>query len=208
MRCPACGRETTCGDRCDVCGATLGRHTHFAADAATLPPPPAPLVEDPDLTRLAGGQAPRERSLPGSPLTPGAAFGSRYRILRQLGAGGMGVVYQAWDDELGVAVALKVIKPEVSADPRVAAEVEHRFKRELLLARQVTHKSVVGCSLPNLRSLASNARWQSGSAATLSPFARSTAAKPFTLLSVSMCSLPSVRSLASTARRKSASAPT
>jgi serine/threonine protein kinase len=55
----------------------------------------------------------------------------------------MGVVYQAWDDELGVAVALKVIKPEVSADPRVAAEVEHRFKREFLLARQVTHKHVV-----------------------------------------------------------------
>ncbi len=55
----------------------------------------------------------------------------------------MGVVYQAWDDELGVAVALKVIKPEVSADPRVASEVEHRFKRELLLARQVTHKHVV-----------------------------------------------------------------
>ena len=92
---------------------------------------------------MTGGHAPREGSAPGSSLTPGAAFGSRYRILRQLGAGGMGVVYQAWDDELGVAVALKVIKPEVSADPRVAAEVEHRFKRELLLARQVTHKHVV-----------------------------------------------------------------
>ena len=55
----------------------------------------------------------------------------------------MGVVYQAWDDELGVAVALKVIKPEVSGDARLAAEVERRFKRELLLARQVTHKHVV-----------------------------------------------------------------
>ena len=55
----------------------------------------------------------------------------------------MGVVYQAWDDELGVAVALKVIRPEVTADPHVAREVERRFKRELLLARQVTHKNVV-----------------------------------------------------------------
>ena len=143
MRCPTCGRETTSGDRCDVCGAALGRHTHFAADAATLPPPPAPLVEDPGLTKLTGGQAPGEGGLPGSPLTPGAPFGSRYRVLRQLGVGGMGVVYQAWDDELGVAVALKVIKPEVGADPRAASEVEHRFKRELLLARQVTHKHVV-----------------------------------------------------------------
>ena len=80
----------------------------------------------------------------GSLLTAGAEFGPRYRILRELGAGGMGVVYQAWDSELGVAVALKVIRPDVMAsDPSLAQEVERRFKRELLLARQVTHKNVV-----------------------------------------------------------------
>lgn len=128
MRCATCGAETTSGDRCDVCGATLGGHSDLA-EAVTLQRPPAALVEEP--------------KLPGSPLTPGAAFGPRYRILRQLGAGGMGVVYQAWDDELGLAVALKIIKPEVSADPSLASKVEHRFKRELLLARQVTHKHVV-----------------------------------------------------------------
>ena len=55
----------------------------------------------------------------------------------------MGVVYQAWDAELGVAVALKVIRPEVLLDPESAGEVERRFKRELVLARQVTHKHVV-----------------------------------------------------------------
>ena len=55
----------------------------------------------------------------------------------------MGAVYQAWDAELGVAVAIKVIRPEVMADPTVAAEIARRFKRELLLARQVTHKNVV-----------------------------------------------------------------
>jgi serine/threonine protein kinase/Tfp pilus assembly protein PilF len=77
------------------------------------------------------------------PLAAGSPFGSRYRILRELGAGGMGVVYQAWDAELGVAVALKVVRPEVNANPEVAQAVERRFKRELLLARQVTHKHVV-----------------------------------------------------------------
>jgi tetratricopeptide (TPR) repeat protein/tRNA A-37 threonylcarbamoyl transferase component Bud32 len=80
---------------------------------------------------------------PSGPLAAGAPFGARYRILRELGAGGMGVVYQAWDAELGVAVALKVVRPEVNADPQAAQEVERRFKRELLLARQVTHKHVV-----------------------------------------------------------------
>ena len=77
------------------------------------------------------------------PLEVGSAFGARYHIIRLLGIGGMGAVYQAWDAELGVAVAIKVIRPEVMADPTAAAEVERRFKRELLLARQVTHKNVV-----------------------------------------------------------------
>ncbi len=143
MRCATCGRETTSGDRCDVCGATLGGHTDLGAEAATLPPPPAPLVEDPDLTRLTGGHPPREGRLPGSPLTPGAAFGPRYRITRLLGIGGMGAVYEAEDAELGVTVAIKVIRPETMADPIAAEQVEQRFKRELLLAREVTHKNVV-----------------------------------------------------------------
>ena len=55
----------------------------------------------------------------------------------------MGAVYQAWDQELSVAVALKVIRPEATADPAAAQEMERRFKRELLLARQVTHTNVV-----------------------------------------------------------------
>ena len=38
---------------------------------------------------------------------------------------------------------IKVIRPEVMADPVAAAELERRFKQELLLARQVTHKNVV-----------------------------------------------------------------
>src|SRR5262245_5638321 len=75
------------------------------------------------------------------PLTPGTAFGTRYHIIRLLGAGGMGFVYQAWDEELGVAVAIKVIRSEILDDPDEAEDIQRRFKRELLLARQVTHKN-------------------------------------------------------------------
>ena len=75
------------------------------------------------------------------PLKVGQSFSPRYHVIKLLGAGGMGAVYQAWDAELGVAVALKVIR----TDPRrsASAEAERRFKNELLLARQVTHKHVV-----------------------------------------------------------------
>jgi serine/threonine protein kinase/tetratricopeptide (TPR) repeat protein len=77
------------------------------------------------------------------PLGVGQQFGARYHILRELGIGGMGAVYQAFDQELEVAVALKVIRPEVTRDPGAAHDIERRFKQELLLARQVTHKNVV-----------------------------------------------------------------
>ena len=76
-------------------------------------------------------------------LTAGQTLGVRYHIIRLLGVGGMGAVYQAWDAELGVAVALKVIRGDITGDPGAAAAIERQFKRELLLARQVTHKHVV-----------------------------------------------------------------
>jgi serine/threonine protein kinase/Flp pilus assembly protein TadD len=108
---------------------------------------PDDLVEAADTTGLppsAGGV--RHTTTPKAaigPLTVGEQFGARYTILRQLGIGGMGAVYQAWDAELNVAVALKVIRPEVAQDPEAAHDIERRFKQELLLARQVTHKNVV-----------------------------------------------------------------
>jgi eukaryotic-like serine/threonine-protein kinase len=95
--------------------------------------------EDGGLTGGAGSRPQRETG----PLTPGQAFGPRYHIISLIGLGGMGAVYQAWDSELDVVVALKVIRPEVAADPEAARSLERRFKRELLLARQVTHSNVV-----------------------------------------------------------------
>jgi serine/threonine protein kinase len=77
------------------------------------------------------------------PLGVGQQFSARYIIVKLLGIGGMGAVYQAWDGELSVMVALKVIRPEVTRDPAAARDIERRFKQELLLARQVTHKNVV-----------------------------------------------------------------
>jgi tetratricopeptide (TPR) repeat protein/TolB-like protein len=86
---------------------------------------------------------PPARQINQGALRVGDAFGPRYHILRLLGTGGMGTVYHAWDNELGIALALKVIRPEALHDQTAADDVERRFKRELLLARQVTHKNVV-----------------------------------------------------------------
>jgi tetratricopeptide (TPR) repeat protein len=74
----------------------------------------------------------------GGSVVVGEAFG-RYLLIRLLGSGGMGHVYQAWDQELGEAVALKTIRPEFAS----RADAYERFKRELSVARLVTHKNVV-----------------------------------------------------------------
>ena len=76
------------------------------------------------------------------PLRPGQDFGPRYTILTRLGAGGMGYVYEALDRELGVSVALKVLR-RPSGDARQARDAEGRLKKELLLARQITHPHVI-----------------------------------------------------------------
>src|SRR5436190_8798001 len=135
--------------------------TAFAGDASTTYSQPDAVATFGDAgaaTRLSGSDAPATGSGSGSltdtgfggndpsdygPLSVGQVFGTRYHIIKLLGVGGMGAVYQAWDEELSVAVAIKVIRPEVMADPTAAADIERRFKRELLLARQVTHKNVV-----------------------------------------------------------------
>ncbi|HTT22572.1 MAG TPA: protein kinase [Candidatus Sulfotelmatobacter sp.] len=72
-------------------------------------------------------------------LSPDKVLGGRYEILQKLGEGGMGAVYKARDREVDRLVALKIIRPDLAANP----EILRRFKQELVLARQITHKNVV-----------------------------------------------------------------
>ena len=71
-------------------------------------------------------------------LSPGEDFG-RYRVVRRLGRGGMGEVYEAIHATLGKRVALKVLRPEVAQNPKVLA----RFQREGAAVARVEHPNVV-----------------------------------------------------------------
>ena len=75
----------------------------------------------------------------GAELHVGQLVAQRFRIEQLLGMGGMGVVYRAFDEQLGVPVALKLLRPEVAARP----DALQRFRQELLLARQVSSPHVV-----------------------------------------------------------------
>ena len=103
-------------------------------------------MPQPDETQpLGAGDATVSLPSPGAgPEAAAATFGAgeivagRFRILRLLGRGGMGEVFEAEDLELREHVALKTVRPEIAADPQAVA----RFRQETQLSRKVTHPNV------------------------------------------------------------------
>ena len=71
---------------------------------------------------------------------PGSTIG-RYEILREIGRGAMGVVYEARDPALDRTVALKVIQP--SAEGEAARVFEERFLAEARIAAALQHPGIV-----------------------------------------------------------------
>lgn len=75
---------------------------------------------------------------PARTIAEGDTLAGRFRIVRFAGRGGMGEVYEAEDRELGGRVALKTLRPDLLDDPQFLA----RFRREVQIARQITHRNV------------------------------------------------------------------
>ncbi|MBK9034152.1 MAG: protein kinase [Myxococcales bacterium] len=115
MLCPHCGAETVADARfCGACGR---------ATAATEPSykdlnPPGP---------------------PGAGDLTGRDIAGRYRVLSKLGEGGMGAVYRGEQISLKRTVAIKVLRPELSANPGLV----RRFNAEAELAAKLSHPNTV-----------------------------------------------------------------
>ncbi len=102
---------------------------HLPAPVQT---PPGPPVATPDL--IAG--PPR---LPTTPVNLTGQTLGHYRLVRQLGAGGMGTVYLAEQTLIGAKVALKVLHPHLSQDESLRA----RFYAEARAVNLVGHPHIV-----------------------------------------------------------------
>lgn len=112
--------------------ATARRPTPFGPKGAVQ----AALEESPGATLNDGDDA----SL--STLATGTVIHEKYRVLGKLAAGGMGEVYKAEHVELGKALALKVMRHELSRD----AEFVDRFKREAIAASGIGQQNIVDIS--------------------------------------------------------------
>jgi serine/threonine protein kinase/tetratricopeptide (TPR) repeat protein len=113
IKCPKCETENT-------------SDSQFCKKCAT----PLPFAGDLSITKTL--------ETPAKGLVLGSAFAGRYRIVEELGKGGMGAVYKALDTQINEEVAIKLIRPEIAADEKVL----ERFSNELKLARKISHKNV------------------------------------------------------------------
>ena len=121
LQCQQCGHMNVSGEsHCAKCHAPISLEQLTQSNIGR----PRAASYDPALSRT---------------LAPGTLLAGRYDIVLMLGEGGMGTVYKAKDVELDRLVAVKVIRGDLANDARTLA----RFKQELILARQITHKNVI-----------------------------------------------------------------
>lgn len=113
--------------------------TMIAQGGATARSGDAPPAKTPSPTSSGGDKPPDDYPYLDPPEEPGemARLGM-YNILRVLGSGGMGVVFDAIDRRLNRRVALKVLRPELADDSYV-----ERFKQEARLAASLSDEHIV-----------------------------------------------------------------
>jgi predicted Ser/Thr protein kinase/DNA-directed RNA polymerase subunit RPC12/RpoP len=132
ITCYECGKDfdvdlETSEIKCPGCGKLLDRAKlktlKLETDILKLSPPET------------GGQRPAHLG----EIKPGSYLG-QYRILEEIGRGGMGVVYKALQTTLDRVVAIKVLAPAFSTDP----EFVKRFEKEAKALAKLNHPNIVG----------------------------------------------------------------
>jgi serine/threonine protein kinase len=135
-KCPKCQSENPETQQfCGVCGTKLDtdkREAQRASESRVGGPGAGPGQSDPAFSVT--------KTLETTPegLGKGELFAGRFELIEELGAGGMGRVYRAYDKEIGEEIALKVLHPDIALDQKTV----ERFRNEIKLARKITHKNV------------------------------------------------------------------
>ncbi len=116
-------------NKCPKCHSENPETKQFCADCGTQLVPSSREIH-PEVTETL--------QTPVRELTTGSTFAGRYQVIEELGKGGMGRVYKAFDTKIKEKVALKLIKPEIASDN----DTIERFGNELRLARKISQRNV------------------------------------------------------------------
>src|SRR5262249_30346978 len=135
LSCPSCTKTLEFSVEaprfCGYCGQSLT----IATEAVTV----APLPADPDRTAPPDPAMTLDLSASAVPDTSISGTIGGYRLLRKLGGGGMGAVYEAEEIASGRRVALKIVLPGIAG----SAETLTRFRQEGKLASTLAHPRCV-----------------------------------------------------------------
>ncbi|MBW1769264.1 MAG: protein kinase, partial [Deltaproteobacteria bacterium] len=114
--------------KCPTCDTVNTEDSQFCKKCAT------------SLTGDAGVQVSFTKTLetPSKGIIPGTTFAARYKVIEELGRGGMGIVYKAEDAKLKRTVAIKVLPPKLTGDK----EAKARFIREAQSAAVLDHPNI------------------------------------------------------------------
>ncbi len=172
----------TAAEAGEATGSLTGISGLFGLDQSKTP---TPARDRPRLASQTGGftapgSTPTSLYVPlADDATPKTLQG-RYRLIAQLGMGGMGVTYRAWDSQDGVPVVIKMPRRDVRSNP----EIMDRFTREVRTMLELSHEHIVpitdhgedeGCPFVAMRFLPGGSlseyrgRNEDGTAATLPP---------------------------------------
>jgi serine/threonine protein kinase len=143
MFCHECGTSNVDGARfCSSCGKKLAT-SEVTASTETVSDVTAQTGSGSSSLNRTIGSNPTMAGSPGASaprlLVGGERFADRYEIVRLIGRGGMGAVYEAKDSVINEPVALKVLLGEIASHP----EAISRFTREARISRQLSHKHIV-----------------------------------------------------------------
>lgn len=121
---------------CHSCGGASIDTAKFCAQCGE------PLLDSPNRSNaetIARGQAPPKPVQPFADPLIGMVVAERYRIVEQLGRGGMGVVYKAEHVRIGKLMALKLLTGNLTRD----SDQVKRFRREAQMASHLSHPNTV-----------------------------------------------------------------
>ncbi|MBN1178054.1 MAG: serine/threonine protein kinase, partial [Anaerolineae bacterium] len=76
-------------------------------------------------------------------LENGYVLQGRYRVVSELGQGGMGAVYRAWDTRLNIPVAVKEMRPQPGLSAEMLADLRTQFHQEAVVLARLSHPHLV-----------------------------------------------------------------